>query len=118
MNRYIKISLIGLILCTHGRAAIATGVPDVLPPHLLIREEPDPDQLYVVDEYGKPVVGAKVYSSGNELLGATDDTGLFKLSSESIDTKVLVKHPAYFPAIVDTGIKKRIVLVTSYMTRK
>lgn len=114
MNRYIKISLIGLILCTHGRAVIATGIPDVLPPHLLIREESDPDQLYVVDEYGKPVVGAKVYSSGNELLGTTDDTGLFKLSPEPIDTKVLVKHPAYFPAIVDTGIRKKIVLVTSY----
>ena len=118
MNRYIKISLIGLILCTHGRAAIATGVPDVLPPHLLIKEEPDPDQLYVVDEYGKPVVGAKVYSSGNELLGATDDTGLFKLASESIDTKVLVKHPAYFPATVDTGTKKKDCSGNELYTRK
>src|SRR5690606_39073186 len=115
MNRYIKISLISLILCIYGHAVLASDTPAILPlPQ--IREGKDPvDQLRVIDAHGKPVAGAQVYSLGNELLGTTDDEGFFGVSEQTTPSMLLIKHSAYFPATVDTQIKTTVVLADSYV---
>lgn len=68
----------------------------------------------VLDEYGKPLPGAKVYSREYQLLGETDDEGNVRIAVMA-GTDIVIRHDTYYPKTVKAESGLEIVLVSSYL---
>ncbi|RZF60480.1 SusC/RagA family TonB-linked outer membrane protein [Sphingobacterium corticibacterium] len=71
----------------------------------------------VVDEYGKPLLGAKVYSLADELLGETGETGDVRVEVVA-GTEIIVRHPAYYPKTIVVASGIRIAMVANYLKQE
>ncbi|KKX50875.1 Ig-like domain-containing protein [Sphingobacterium sp. IITKGP-BTPF85] len=68
-----------LLLCSGGFIVQATAFPRI--GNTLMRYKyQKKTPIRVLDEYGKPVEGAKVYSIQQQLLGNTDEEGRVQIS--------------------------------------
>src|SRR5690606_33138438 len=71
----------------------------------------------VVDEYGKPLLGAKVYSLADELLGETDETGEVRVEVLT-GAEIIVRHPAYYPKTIAATSGIRVAMVANYLKQE
>ena len=108
MNQYIKISLIAMLFLFVGQHSVLARS---------FRQSVKGLPVNVVDEYGKPLLGAKVYSLADELLGETDETGDVHVEAIA-GTEIIVRHPAYYPKTIVVASGIRIAMVVNYLKQE
>src|SRR5690606_6839976 len=108
MNQYIKISLIAMLCLFVGQHSVLARS---------FRQSVKGLPVKVVDEYGKPLLGAKVYSLTDELLGETSESG--EVGVEVVaGTEIIVRHPAYYPKKIAIASGIRIAMVANYLKQE
>ncbi|SJN47087.1 SusC/RagA family TonB-linked outer membrane protein [Sphingobacterium sp. JB170] len=73
--------------------------------------------LTVFDEYGKPLMGAMVYSQDNALLAQTSEDGSASVPAE-IGSRVVIQHPGYYPQSILLKAGMQVALVSRYLQRE
>lgn len=111
LNCYIKKSTLGLLLLISGLGVVnAQQTPNNVAPSNEINSGYN---VTVVDEFGKPISGAEVYSKSGLLLATTNEIGTASvpLSQET----VFVKFKGYYPKIVNKGGDTKVRLSVNYL---
>lgn len=108
MNQYIKISLIAMLCLFVGYHSVLARS---------FRQSANGLPVKIVDEYGKPLLGAKVYSLADELLGETDETGKVRVEVVA-GAEIIVRHPAYYPKTIAATSGIRVAMVANYLKQE
>ena len=114
LNCYLKKSIIGMLLLLSGicvkaqkakTASAASSVKEIQTSH----------KITVVDEYGKPLSGAKVYALNKKLLGSTSDDGTITVLSDESNGKVTIIQKGYYPKTIRPGRNAQVRLTLDYL---
>ncbi|MFZ4262757.1 SusC/RagA family TonB-linked outer membrane protein [Sphingobacterium sp. HJSM2_6] len=115
IKRYIGISLIGILLATS----------DVYATHLSCNngkfrtEESNfvlvDHTIQVVDDYGKPLQGVKIYTVDQSEIGETDEEGKISLASQQT---YLLKHPLFYTIQLNHVTTDRVAMKSKMMGTK
>lgn len=115
MNCYIKKGALGLLLllsgvCVGQAQQVPTSKTSELP-----KEFQNNHSLKVLDEFGKVLPGANIYSTTGKLLGTTGPDGTCKISSENANDRLTISHSGYYSKTVEALKAKDIQLVVNYL---
>lgn len=114
-ERYIKISVVGMVLAVSDcYAAHAWRQGDALRTAPLLHRVTPARLPKIVDEFGKPLAGAKIYDAGHRLLGISNEEGEFA-AVESTTTVFWVEYPGYYPQQIRINEAKLVRLVPSVL---
>lgn len=108
-NHYIKLGMVGAwLFLFNAHTSFANSF------HTIASfPQQNKETLKVVDEFGKPLAGAKVYSSQQQLLATTDEFGEAEL--EYSDTEISIQHPEYLPKIINHNGPSTVYMVAKYL---
>ncbi len=95
INRYIGISLISILLSISDVQAACLRCDKGTFLTGLIDFNQQNRSLQVLDDYGKPLAGVKVYGLDQSVLGETDEEGKITLDSPGIQG-IILKHPLFY----------------------
>lgn len=110
--RYIKLSVLGLILSqsnSYGADIWSRKLP--LTVDLFNNHKKLNTVIRVVDEFGKPIQGAQIFTKDNILLGATNEEG--EWSANSVQKEIIIKYLGYFVKELRIEDQNKISLVPS-----
>ncbi|WP_231390133.1 SusC/RagA family TonB-linked outer membrane protein [Sphingobacterium pedocola] len=115
LYHYIKLRTLGLLLlCSGTYMGYAGSLPEIDGSALRYAFQKD-EPIRVVDEYGKPLIGAKIYTGQQELLATTDEFGEAIISVSVADLDIFVQHPGYYPKTVKYGSTRIVAMVANYL---
>ena len=117
LNCYIKKSAIVMLLVLSGSSFAMAQQANPELPVATLKEIQINQEITVVDEYGKPISGANVYSSTKKLLGTTDENGSISVLSEVANEKITVVQKGYYSKSIRTTKNKNstVRLVVDYL---
>lgn len=114
LNCYLKKSIIGMLLLLSGfhvsaqEANPASSVSS-------LKETQTASKLTVVDEFGKPLGGTRIYSSAKNLLGVTADDGTFSIPLDNSNGKITIVQKGYYPKTLKPSKDVLIRLTVDYL---
>ncbi|WP_432711792.1 SusC/RagA family TonB-linked outer membrane protein [Pedobacter sp.] len=114
LNCYIKKGIVGLLLLVLGITSVkAQQVGSASP--AASKEIGNAQNLTIVDEYGKPISGAFLYSSSNKLLGTTSEDGTVIVHPTKSDERITIYQKGYYPKTVKVSKTSLIKLTVDYL---
>jgi TonB-linked SusC/RagA family outer membrane protein len=114
LNCYIKKSIIGMLLLLSG-ICVKAQQTNPASPGASLSETTTGHTLTVVDEYGKPISGAEVYSSAKSLLGNTGNDGVINLPSLQAGEKITILRKGYYPFVIRPAKNAFVRLTVNYL---
>lgn len=117
-NHYIKLSVLGVLLVIADKqTAQASWYPRLRETASGNEERAIGKFPKIVDEYGKPISGAKIYDVKLQLVGETDENGDFSLRDNAIHEALWVEYPGYYRKKIKGGSEKSVSLVPAVLQR-
>jgi len=114
INRYIRISLISILLCASDAYAAHLSCNNGTFCTELSEFNQQNKPLQVLDDYGKPLAGVKVYALDQSLLGETDEEGQIILNI-SASHGIILKHPLFYIIEIKGEIPARISMTAKLL---
>mgnify|MGYP006144063689 CR=1 FL=1 len=115
LNCYIKKSMLGVLWLLSGIYAVKAQQTPTTVSSGVGNETRALQKITVVDEFGKPVNGAQVYTNKGVLLGATNQDGVANVAFA--EQSVMVSYAGYYPKTIVKGANTKVRLVVDYLAR-
>lgn len=115
LSHYIKISATGLLLLLAANQVAHAGLNKSGVTCCALSQMAKSSSVSVVDEYGKPLPGVKIYSLQGELLGETDEQGAVDVAVTGPEMRIVLKHPAYYPKTLTVEATTVVAMVPNYL---
>lgn len=115
---YVKISILGMLLhfsgdfYVHGKTLIP--ISNTYGNVFHFQKHP----LKIVDEFGKPLVGAQIIGSTKDIIGQSDGEGKVILSGLTGQELVTVLAKGYYPKEINIGQQQLVAMVPRYVQQQ
>ncbi|WP_270090871.1 SusC/RagA family TonB-linked outer membrane protein [Sphingobacterium sp. SYP-B4668] len=73
--------------------------------------------IRVLDEHGKPLEGANIYSQQQLLLGTTDEEGKSEIAFTDAEMKILISYPGYYTKTIKINGVTTVSLTPHYLAQ-
>lgn len=100
INRYLGISLISILLSNNDVYASYLSNNNGIFRSDLIEYNQQNRNLQVLDDFGKPLAGVKVFDNNLNLIGETDEQGNISIPSTN-GSRIVLKHPLFYTNEID-----------------
>lgn len=118
LNCSMKINAITiLLLCSGGVIVPAAAFPIIGNKPMLYKYQKK-EPIRVLDEYGKPLEGVKIYSIQQQLLGSTDEEGRTQIAVTDVEMEILISHPGYYTKRIQATVAGVVSLIPNYLAEE